>query len=358
MFESEAELFFGLRLAVGQIQVSSGISDEPAAEFEAAIEDGLRVPLMGAGFVAPGTLRIEFEIAGPGVARVGPEFEALEGIREIEAGFGRGGQLLDGAGVEVEGEGIVEGTFEAIAAREVGVGEFKPQRRVVGGEVAGAFKGGDGVIPAAIEEIELRFEAESGGLFEIGGAEAGFGFEQGAGFVEGGGERAGLAKRRVFSAGPAGGERTGVAIGGPQEGLRAHASRVEIHAERNGRTRGGEGDPNAAVQQGSLRFSFVFEDIEFRGRCPLRKWLRLLNMSLTRRQALGSAAAAPLALNAQTGGSPAAGKTTRLAVSTYSYWHFKTKRVPVEFVIDDAARLGFEGVEILHRGMAEETPAH
>ena len=81
-------------------------------------------------------------------------------------------------------------------------------------------------------------------------------------------------------------------------------------------------------------------------------------MSLTRRQALGSAAAAPLALNAQTGGSPAAGKTTRLAVSTYSYWHFKTKRVPVEFVIDDAARLGFEGVEILHRGMAEETPAH
>ncbi len=48
----------------------------------------------------------------------------------------------------------------------------------------------------------------------------------------------------------------------------------------------------------------------------------------------------------------------RLAVSTYSYWHFKSKRVPVETVIDDAARLGFEGVEILHRGMEAETPAY
>lgn len=81
-------------------------------------------------------------------------------------------------------------------------------------------------------------------------------------------------------------------------------------------------------------------------------------MLLDRRQALTAAAAAPLALNAQTAGGGSPARTTRLAVSTYSYWHFKTKRVPVEFVIDDAARLGFEGVEILHRGMAEETPAH
>jgi sugar phosphate isomerase/epimerase len=45
----------------------------------------------------------------------------------------------------------------------------------------------------------------------------------------------------------------------------------------------------------------------------------------------------------------------KLAVSTYSYWHFTPVKVPIEKVIEDAARLGFSGVEVLHRGMAEET---
>ena len=48
----------------------------------------------------------------------------------------------------------------------------------------------------------------------------------------------------------------------------------------------------------------------------------------------------------------------RIAVSTYSYWHFRTERYPVEKVIDDAARLGFDGVEILHRQMTDESPAY
>jgi L-ribulose-5-phosphate 3-epimerase len=48
----------------------------------------------------------------------------------------------------------------------------------------------------------------------------------------------------------------------------------------------------------------------------------------------------------------------RLAVSTYSYWHFRPPRYPVEKVIEDAARLGFDGVEILHRQMDEESPAY
>ncbi|HXG65662.1 MAG TPA: sugar phosphate isomerase/epimerase family protein [Blastocatellia bacterium] len=48
----------------------------------------------------------------------------------------------------------------------------------------------------------------------------------------------------------------------------------------------------------------------------------------------------------------------RLGVSTYSYWHFKTEKYPVEKVIDDAARLGFDGVEILHRQMSDESPAY
>jgi sugar phosphate isomerase/epimerase len=48
----------------------------------------------------------------------------------------------------------------------------------------------------------------------------------------------------------------------------------------------------------------------------------------------------------------------RIAVSTYSYWHFRTPKHPVEKVIDDAARLGFDGVEILHRQMTDESPKY
>ena len=47
-----------------------------------------------------------------------------------------------------------------------------------------------------------------------------------------------------------------------------------------------------------------------------------------------------------------------IAVSTYSYWHFRSPKYPIEKVIEDAARLGFDGVEILHRQMADESPAY
>ena len=48
---------------------------------------------------------------------------------------------------------------------------------------------------------------------------------------------------------------------------------------------------------------------------------------------------------------PRARKKIKLGVSTYSYWHFKTERVPIETVIDKSAELGVEGVDILHRQM-------
>jgi sugar phosphate isomerase/epimerase len=48
----------------------------------------------------------------------------------------------------------------------------------------------------------------------------------------------------------------------------------------------------------------------------------------------------------------------RLATSTYSYWHFRPQKYPVEKVIEQAAQLGFDGVEVLHRQMAEESPAY
>jgi L-ribulose-5-phosphate 3-epimerase len=41
----------------------------------------------------------------------------------------------------------------------------------------------------------------------------------------------------------------------------------------------------------------------------------------------------------------------KLAVSTYSYWHFRGPKVPVETVIDKAAALGVTGVDFLHRQM-------
>lgn len=54
---------------------------------------------------------------------------------------------------------------------------------------------------------------------------------------------------------------------------------------------------------------------------------------------------------------PATGRI-RLAVSTYSYWHFKPEKYPIERVMEHAARMGFDGVEILHRQMKDETPAY
>ena len=50
---------------------------------------------------------------------------------------------------------------------------------------------------------------------------------------------------------------------------------------------------------------------------------------------------------------PASGRV-RLAVSSYSYWHFKPVKFPIEKVIENAAAIGFSGVEVLHRGMDED----
>lgn len=91
-------------------------------------------------------------------------------------------------------------------------------------------------------------------------------------------------------------------------------------------------------------------------------------MPLTRRHVLGLGATAALSPSlvpagspgAQTGAAPAGTARPRipLAVSTYSYWHFRTEKHPIEKVIEHAAELGFEGVEILHRQMADESPAY
>ena len=44
----------------------------------------------------------------------------------------------------------------------------------------------------------------------------------------------------------------------------------------------------------------------------------------------------------------------KLSVSSYSYWHFKKEKYPIEKVIDEAAKVGVEGIDILHRQMESE----
>ena len=83
----------------------------------------------------------------------------------------------------------------------------------------------------------------------------------------------------------------------------------------------------------------------------------------TRRDALKLAALGPLALaapptRAHAAPAVAAPGPIRFAVSTYSYWHFEPQKFPVQKVIEQAAALGFEGVELLHRQMDGESPAY
>ncbi len=55
---------------------------------------------------------------------------------------------------------------------------------------------------------------------------------------------------------------------------------------------------------------------------------------------------------------PSAHVPNRIAVSTYSFWHFRGDAVPIETCIEKAARMGFDGVEILHVQMPQEDNAY
>jgi sugar phosphate isomerase/epimerase len=48
----------------------------------------------------------------------------------------------------------------------------------------------------------------------------------------------------------------------------------------------------------------------------------------------------------------------KLGISSYSYWHFKPQKYPIEKVIDQTAELGVSGVDVLHRQMEGEEPAY
>jgi sugar phosphate isomerase/epimerase len=48
----------------------------------------------------------------------------------------------------------------------------------------------------------------------------------------------------------------------------------------------------------------------------------------------------------------------KFAIATYSYWHFREPKVTVQEVIDHAANLGADGVDVLHVQMDNETPEY
>lgn len=79
-----------------------------------------------------------------------------------------------------------------------------------------------------------------------------------------------------------------------------------------------------------------------------RDWLKTIALG-------GAAAMTGHVAQAETAQKGPAARRIPIAVSTYSYWHFQEKKYPIENVIEDAARLGFDGVEILHRQMENET---
>jgi L-ribulose-5-phosphate 3-epimerase len=85
-------------------------------------------------------------------------------------------------------------------------------------------------------------------------------------------------------------------------------------------------------------------------------------MQLSRRSFLGAGSLAAAAAAARLASPPAvlaaAGNSRstwkapiKFGIASYSYWHFRTAKVPIETVIEKAAGLGVQGVDILHRQM-------
>ena len=83
-------------------------------------------------------------------------------------------------------------------------------------------------------------------------------------------------------------------------------------------------------------------------------------MNPTRREWLSviTAAASVSLLPSSTHAQPAASRSrNRIGVSTYSFWHFRGEPVPIENCLEQAADMGFDGVEILHVHMEEAAKA-
>ena len=62
------------------------------------------------------------------------------------------------------------------------------------------------------------------------------------------------------------------------------------------------------------------------------------------------AVGATLAVNSAQA-APAVKKRIKFGLSSYSYWHFRDPKVTIHQVIDNAAKFGIEGVDVLHQQM-------
>jgi len=84
-------------------------------------------------------------------------------------------------------------------------------------------------------------------------------------------------------------------------------------------------------------------------------------MGITRRAFLTSscygAAVATIPVSIQAA-KPTPVRPIKLGISSYSYWHFRPPKIPIETIIDKASELGVPGVDILHRQMASEDRAY
>jgi sugar phosphate isomerase/epimerase len=81
-------------------------------------------------------------------------------------------------------------------------------------------------------------------------------------------------------------------------------------------------------------------------------------MPIDRRHLLTAAAGLVIAPSIRAADPPAKKIRNRIGISTYSFWQFKNRELrDVEKCIDLSAEMGFDGVEILHRQMTDESDA-
>ncbi len=89
---------------------------------------------------------------------------------------------------------------------------------------------------------------------------------------------------------------------------------------------------------------------------------RFLSRFVATSGAVALGATAARSQESETGKTPqkktGARRRNPIGVSTYSFWQFRGKRAPIEECIDQAAAMGFDGVEILHVQMEDESNAY
>jgi L-ribulose-5-phosphate 3-epimerase len=93
-----------------------------------------------------------------------------------------------------------------------------------------------------------------------------------------------------------------------------------------------------------------------------RTWASFPPEDMNRRNFLATTTVAGLGSTltgaAQAAEQPPSKRHPKLAISSYSYWHFKPPKTSIETVIEKAAAIGVNGVDILHRQMDGEDRAY